>query len=310
MKRGIYLVANHKSQKLCANLIYSIRESGCLLTIYVIHFGGKKIDSTYILNNVEYLMPEEFSQKALNFISELRTVLMDCPLGYLYRFLPLFHDCDEFLYSDNDIVALTNWETLFSYITDYDIVHADEEYTTHGRFNHDKPEEIKNIFGPHALEAAITAGHFVIKKSDKIVEDMRIAMSWFKSNPEIPKKHDQALLHIASLIGGWKALNLCKPPNNWLSSWSGDYRNSLHLITSINSEIKRSISHIHFSGSVPKGNLPMEDLLLSNLSNKSRLNTYSMSWSKEHFAINLISGKIKKIKRRLIRIFKTSIANK
>ena len=51
--KGIYLVANKKSEALCANLIYSIRESGCKLPIRIIHFGGEKIKSSFILNEVE-----------------------------------------------------------------------------------------------------------------------------------------------------------------------------------------------------------------------------------------------------------------
>jgi len=270
MKRGIYLVANANSQELCANLINSIRVSGCNLPIRLIHFGGKMIDSPYLLSETEVLHYENFPEQAKEFIHNLRTVLTDCPLGYLYRFLAWFSDWDEFIYSDNDVVSLSNWENLFDYLNEYDLIHADEEYRTDGKFNYDKPMKIKEIFGDFSLETAFTAGHFVVRKNNSMIEDIDSAIEWFKMNPDVPKKHDQSLIHIASLIGKWKILNLCKAPNNWLSSWAGDYKNTLQIIQELQNK-KTNISHIHYSGGTPKGNLAIQDLLFSISTNKERL---------------------------------------
>jgi hypothetical protein len=270
MKRGIYLVANYKSQEMCENLVFSIRKSGCSLPIRLIHFGGKEINSTYLLEEVEFLHYERFPDDARQFIKNLQSVLTDCPQGFLYRYLAWFSDWDEFLYSDNDIVALCNWEDLFDHLDEFDLVHADEEYTTKGKFNYDKPELVKIAFGEFALESAITAGHIVVKKNNKMIEDIYKAIDWFKKNPHIPKKHDQALLHIASLLGKWEMLNLCKPPFNWLSSWAGDYGNTLEIIQKIQTKAT-NISHLHYSGGEPKGNLAIQDLLFSTKDDKKRL---------------------------------------
>ncbi|NML63652.1 hypothetical protein HHL22_00360 [Hymenobacter sp. RP-2-7] len=270
MKRGIYIVANKKSEQLCKNLIYSIRESGCNLPIRLIHFGGKQISSSYILNQVELLNYSDFSDEAKDFITNLRSVLVECPMGFLYRYLAWFSDWDEFIYSDNDIVALCNWEILFSYLNKYELVHADEEYTTNGLYNYNRPESVKEIFGELSLLSAVTAGHLVVKRNEKMIIDIKNAIEWFKNNPDIPKKHDQSLLHVATLLGSWNILNLCKPPHNWLSSWAGDYKNSLHLVQSIQLNDSR-ISHIHYSGGSPKGNLPIQDLLFSADSERNRL---------------------------------------
>ena len=143
--RGIYLVANLKSQALCENLIYSIRQSGCGLPIKLIHFGGDKVNSAYILSQVELIEISSFPEEGIKFIDNLQTVLTDCPRGYLHRFLAWFGEWDEFIYSDNDIVALMNWEELFTYMPGYDLVHSDEEYLTKGRFNHNKIEFLKKI---------------------------------------------------------------------------------------------------------------------------------------------------------------------
>lgn len=270
LKRGIFLVANLKSQDLCANLIHSVRETGCRLPIRLVHFGGKKIRSSYILNQVEFLEAADFPAEAGEFIAALQSVL-SCPRGFLYRFLPWFSDWDEFIYSDNDIVALTNWEKVLDHLPGYDLVHADREYTTMGRFNYDQPEAIRELFGSAALESAFTAGHFAAKRNLRLISDMRRAIDWFRTHPGIPKNHDQALLHVAALIGSWKLLNLCKPPHNWLSTWAGDYRNSLELILEIqHPRFPVNISHIHYSGSTPQGNLPIEELLFSNLSSRKR----------------------------------------
>ena len=274
MNRGIYLVANRKSQRLCENLIYSIRESGCRLPIRLIHFGGEEIASPYVLEQVELQRFHEYPEDAKQFVLNLRSVLTECPVGFLYRYLAWFSDWDEFIYSDNDVVALHNWENLFDYLPSHDLVHADEEYTTKGRFNYNKPELVQDLFGPLALESAITAGHIVVKRNEQMVTDINNAVEWFKKNPHIPKKHDQSLMHIASLLGKWNMLNLCKPPYNWLSSWAGDYRNSLQLIHKMQLS-GNNISHIHYSGSTPKGNMPIEELLLSDYSQYERLKSLS-----------------------------------
>ena len=272
MKRGIFLVANLKSQSLCANLIHSIRNTGCSLPIRLIHFGGDRIDSEYILNECEILDVADFPAEALDLIESLQSVLTVCPKGFLYRFLAWFSDWDEFIYSDNDVVALCNWENLFEYLPGYHIVHADEEYTTGGKFNYHKPEKVKESFGDTALDSALTAGHFLAKRDYKMLTDLKSAIEWFHLNPDVPIKHDQALIHIASLIGKWKMLNLCRGPHNWLSTWAGDYKNSMDLIHSIQfSNSFKAISHLHYSGNTPQGNLPIEEFLFANLSNEKRL---------------------------------------
>lgn len=310
-------MANLKSQSMCENLIYSIRTSGCTLPIRLIHFGGKPINSKYIFSQVEYLTYDDFSSNAKAFITNLRTVLTDCPLGYLYRFLVFFSDWDEVLYSDNDIVALSNWENMFAYLEENDVVHADEEYTTQGAFNYNKPEKINQIFGKYSLDSALTAGHFIARVQPMFIADMNKAVEWFKQNSDIPKKHDQALLHIASLLGNWRMLNLCKSPHNWLSSWSGDYKNTLDLIQAIQgcsiqqtvsysncskirgddlqkiereSDITKfsTISHIHYSGGSPRGNAAIEDLLYSNITNKARINLLVKVGLQDLFCISLM----------------------
>jgi hypothetical protein len=297
MKRGILLVANKKSEDQAQNLVYSIRNSGCKLPIKLIHFGGNKVSAPDLIKEVELLFFEDFPDEAKGFVEKLRTILTDCPMGFLYRFLGWYIDWDQFIYTDNDIVALCNWEILFDYLDGYDLVHADEEYTTEGRFNYHQPEKAKKIFGDNALQSAITAGHIVINKGERLIHNIEEAIRWFKDNPGIAKKHDQALLHIASLLGEWKTLNLCKEPHNWMSSWSGDHRNSLELIQAIQAGNK--ISHIHYSGGKARGNRAIQDLLYAHLGEKDRLkaqfNTSVRFLSKYHDVNDLLI----KVKRRL-----------
>lgn len=330
MKKGIVLVANYKSQIYCDNLIYSIRESGCTLPIRLIHFGGKPVDSKNILDEVEFLTVDDFPQEAITFINNLRSVLTDCPMGFLYRFLAWFCDWEEFIYADNDIVALTNWERMFEFSADYDLVHADEEYTTQGRFNYLQPNKIEEIFGKDSLLTALTAGHMLVKKSDKMITDMNAAVDWFKENPEIPQKHDQSLLHIASLIGDWKMLNLCKPPYNWLSSWSGDYKNSLDLLQAVqgnNQKKTRSfkswfstlseedkkqyeqqpsfenknitISHLHYSGRGRIGSEAIDDFMFSNQTDENRMMQFFKIQVTDLSNVTYVKGKIMRLKRYL-----------
>lgn len=332
MKKGIILVANLKSQWYCENLIYSIRKSGCQLPIRLIHFGGEPVTSKKILDEVEFLTVDNFSEEAKAFIDNLRSVLTDCPIGFLYRFLGWFSDWEEFIYSDNDIVALMNWERLFDYTQNYDLIHADEEYTTQGIYNYLLPEEIETMFGKGSLSTAMTAGHVLVKKNPKMIADMNAAVDWFKQNPDIPKKHDQSLMHIAALLGDWKLLNLCKPPHKWLSSWTGDYKNSLDLIHAIQGdgdretdsfkmwfsslaeeekkqyeqqsllkEKKVSISHLHYSGRGRIGAEAIDDLMYSSQTNESRMMRFFKVQIADLFYITYIKGQIKRVKRHLKR---------
>jgi len=304
MNRGIYLVANLKSQAMCENLIYSIRESGCTLPIRLIHFGGKAIQSPYVLDQVELLYYETFPDEVKQFIHNLSSVLSECPTGFLYRYIAWFLDWDEFIYSDNDVVALVNWEVLFGYLDGYDLVHADEEYRTHGVFNYYKPELIQQHFGESALDSAITAGHIVVRKSQEMIADINNAVKWFEQYPDIPQRHDQSLMHIASLLGKWKVLNLCKPPHNWLSSWAGDHKNALALILSIQGKSPNTrISHLHFSGGEPSGIKPIHDLLYSCFTAQRRLYLIVSKSLKASSGYSFLAGKksraLKKLKKYL-----------
>ncbi|AWG22200.1 hypothetical protein FFWV33_12085 [Flavobacterium faecale] len=332
MKKGIVIVANLKSQDYAENLIYSIRGSGCSLPIRLIHFGGKAVNSKYILDEVEFLTIDDFSTEAKAFINNLRTVLTDCPMGFLYRFLAWFSDWDEFIYTDNDIVALMDWERLFEFSENYDLVHADEEYTTQGIYNYIQPDKVETIFGKDSLSSAITAGHMVVKKSSKMIVDMNTAVAWFKEQPEIPRKHDQSLLHIAALLGNWRILNLCKFPHNWLSTWSGDYKNSLDLIhaiqggyeqktasfakweakiasenntiiykDSVEKNMNIPISHLHFSGRGRIGAEGVDELMFSSLTDKNRMMRLFKIQLADLFYVTYMKEQIKRIKRYLHR---------
>jgi len=269
VNRGIYLVANRQSEAECRNLIYSIRRCGCNLPIRVILYGGAPLALDPAWNDVRLLSPGDFPAEAPAFVGELRRRIPQCPEGFLRRFLAWFGEFDQFLYSDNDVVALMNWEELFSYLDEYDLVHADEEFTTQGRFNMRQPARFEELMGPGTLQLAITAGHFLCRPRPSHRGDLLSALAWMEAHRDVPIWHDQALLHVAIVLARWPALNLCKPPHNWASSWAGDYKNALDLIRTIQSQ-RRPISHIHYSGGIASGTSPMDELLLSGLSPAER----------------------------------------
>ena len=270
MKRGIYLVANRKSEAECLNLIYSIRRCGCRLPIRVIPFDEKPIRPDAAWEDVRLVRLDDFPQEGRRFLDELTQRMPICPEGLLRRFLAWFGEFDEFLYSDNDVVALMNWEELFSYLGQFEIVHADHEFATHGRFNMRKPDRFAELMGPGSLECAITDGHFLCRPRAQHVADLLRGVTWMEEHPDVPIwHHDQSLVHVTLALAKWPALNLCKPPHNWASSWAGDYVNTLEVFRTIQTE-RRPISHLHFSGGHAGGTNPTEELLLSNLSAKQR----------------------------------------
>ena len=267
--RGIYLVANRKSSEHCHNLIYSIRQCGCRLPIRVIPYGGEPLRLERSFEDVVMVSPDDFPAEGRAFAAELRRRIPQCNPGMLQRFLCWFGEFDEFLYSDNDIVALMNWEELFPYLADYELVHADLEYQTRGKFNLHQPERFEQLVGPGALDRAMTAGHFLCRRTVRQTADLLAAVSWMEAHPEVPKWHDQALLHVTLALTKWPALNLCKAPHNWGSSWAGDYKNSFDVLRMISAS-HQPISHLHYSGGSPTGTAPVDELLYANLPAKER----------------------------------------
>ncbi len=293
----IYTVANKASQEEFANLVFSIRGSGCSLDIILIPFGGEPIVDPGLLAQVKVLPVSSFPPEGIEFLAELGSVLR-CNPGFLRRFLAFFGPYQKFIYTDNDIVALSNWEYFIQKLDFFDLVHADEEYTTCGRFNFRDPRALELDFGNHALESAITAGHFAARKSDLFVDSFPAALSWIKEHADSCFLHDQTLMHVASLLGGWRCLNLCKPPHSWLSSWSGDYLGSLDIIQKV--QHGNRISHLHFSGGpIGAHEQPIDELLLSCLTARQRLLKYLVCSTKSLLGWNSIHRIISKVKRRI-----------
>jgi hypothetical protein len=267
--RGIYLVANRKSSEHCHNLLYSIRQCGCRLPIRIIPYGGEPLRLQHGFEDVALVASEDFPAEGRAFAAALRRRLPQCSPGLLQRFLCWFGEFDEFLYSDNDIVALMNWEEIFPFLADYELVHADQEYTTRGKFNLRQPKRFEELLGPGALDWAMTAGHFLCRRTPRHTADLLAAISWMEAHPEVPKWHDQALLHVTLALAKWPTLNLCKPPHNWASSWAGDYKDSFDVLRTV-SAAHQPISHLHYSGGTPNGTAPIDELLYANLPARER----------------------------------------
>jgi hypothetical protein len=271
--RGIYLVANRISSEHCHNLIYSIRQCGCKLPIRILPYGGEPLALKGKFEDVALVRTEDFPAEGREFVEELGR-RMPCSPGLLRRFLCWFGEFDEFLYSDNDIVALMNWEELFGFLGnhglgDYELVHADHEYRTGGMFNLRQPERFEELLGPGALELALTAGHFLCRPSPRHRDDLLAGLSWMEAHREVPKWHDQALMHVTVALAKWPVLNLCKPPHNWGHTWAGGYKNSFDVLCTVQGA-HHPVSHLHYAGGMPTGTAPVDELLYLNLPAKER----------------------------------------
>jgi hypothetical protein len=266
--RGIYLVANHISSDLCHNLIYTIRQCGCRLPIRILPYGGEPLVLKERFEDVALVRVEDFSAEGREFAAELGRRL-PCNPGLLRRFLCWFGEFDDFLYSDNDIVALMNWEEMFGFLSDpelgvYDLVHADREFIAHGDHNLRQPGRFEELMGPGALDMAITAGHFLCRRSLRQVDDLLAGVSWMEAHREVVKWHDQALMHVTISAAKWRVLNLCKPPHRWGCSWAGSYRNTFDVLHTVQAS-HQPVSHLHYSGGTPSGAAPIDELLYANL---------------------------------------------
>jgi hypothetical protein len=295
---AIYLVANRRSERDCANLVHSIRSSGCQLDIVVIPFGGDGLRNPCLLKEVRVMSPQEFPAEGRKFVEALSSVLSYCPQGFLRRFLAFFGPHERFIYSDNDVVALCDWTELLQHLDKHDLVHADEEYTTAGRFNFRLPAACVESFGLGSLERAITAGHFAAKRLPVFPESMIRALEWMRDHADACYLQDQTMMHIGALMGNWNCLNLCKEPHNWLSSWAGDYANTLALLHKVRAGGR--ISHLHYSGfSTVELVKPIDELLMSNLAPRRRLREVTRAGLRELAGLNAVRHFKGKIKRRV-----------
>lgn len=300
-KRGIYLIANERSAAECYNLIYTIRECGCRLPIRVIPYGGRPLHLEGRVEGAELLSLSDFPSEGLRFLEGLVKRIPQCSPGMLRRFLAWFGEFDEFLYSDNDIVALMNWEELFPHLQQYEIVHADDEYRTRGVFNLFDPDRFEGLLGPGALDVAMTAGHFLCRRSTRHPEDILDALSWMEAHPAIPKWHDQTLLHVTLARAKWPVLNLCKPPYSWASSWAGHYKNLLDVFRIIQ-VTGQSISHLHYSGGIGTGARPMDELLFSRFSPAQRNRRLIWSLVREESGLAALQDLAGRVRRRASRL--------
>jgi hypothetical protein len=295
--RGIYLVANRRSEAECNGLIASIRRCGCRLPIRVIPYGGSPAVLDAGWEGVESLAMTDFSAEGLAFLKELQTRIPECGPGHLRRFLCWFGEFDEFIYSDNDIVALMNWEELFPQLEGHDLVHADCEFTTGGKFNLREPRRFEELTGEGSLEAAFTAGHFLCRRSPGHPADLLAGLAWMEAHRELFIWHDQTLLHVALVLSKWRVLNLCKPPHNWASSWAGDYKDVLELIRTIQVE-RRPISHLHYSGRIGTGLRSIDELLWSSLTEKARNRRQLRALLRQALGLEAMDRQLNRVRRK------------
>jgi hypothetical protein len=297
LTRGIYLIANRQSREECWNLIFSIRGCGCRLPIRIIPYGDEPLRADPKWEDVRLLSINEFSAEGLSFVDELKRRMPQCPMGLLRRFFCWFGEFDEFLYSDNDIVALMNWEELFSYLDTYDLVHADLEHTTNAVYNMRQPARFEELMGPGSLEFAMTAGHFLCRPKPRHRSDLLAGLAWMETHPDVPIWHDQALMHVTLALAKWPVLNLCKPPHNWAGTHAGSYENAWEVIRAIQLG-KRPISHLHFSGGVASGTSAIDELLLVNLPEKERKRKLMRALAWEASGLKAVGGLAKRAARR------------
>jgi hypothetical protein len=304
-RRGIYLVANRRSEAECNNLIASIRRCGCRLPIRVIPYGGRCAVLDARWDGVEQLSMGDFPGEGLAFLAEIESRIPQCSSGHLRRFLCWFGEFDEFLYSDNDVVALMNWEELFPWLENHDLVHADCEFTTGGKFNLREPRRFEELMGGGALGAALTAGHFLCSRSPRHPADLLAGLAWMEAHRDLLIWHDQTLLHVTLLVAQWRVLNLCRPPHNWASSWAGDYKDVLEFVRTIQVEC-RPISHMHYSGRIATGTRSIDELIYSNLTEKQRNRRRLWTLLRQASGLEAMDRQLNRVRRKIEQLTKRS----
>ncbi len=269
MTRGIYLVANKRSERESAHLIYSLRKVGCTLPIVLIPYDDNESEHPVLRAETTRMRVRDFPAEGQEMLARTARLWPETSSGLFRRFLSFYGPFDEFIYSDNDIVALGDWTELFDYLGENDVVHADYEFTTEGKFNYKKPVEMRKLFGPAALDSVLTAGHFVGGEGGGVSPAFAMVPDWVAKNPGVAFHHDQAYFHLAILLAGLRTRNMCRAPDNWPSTWAGDYANALAVVQTAQKREAR-LMHLHYSGWPPDGYHASEELYFSNLTDAKR----------------------------------------
>jgi hypothetical protein len=299
--RGIYLVANRRVERSTSNLIYSIRRSGCTLPILLIPFDDDVPTDRRVREDATLLPVESFPAEARRLV-ELSRLWPRTPAGLFRRFLAWYGPFDEFIYSDNDIVALGDWTAYLEHLSGFDLVHADREYTTGGRYNYPNPGAVERELGADAINRLLTAGHFAAHKRKDITAVFERTLAWIRQHPGIVEEHDQAFLNLAVVLGPLRTQNLCRT-HQWPSSWAGDYRNSLHVVQTAQGPGR--LLHLHYSGGTSGGYAATEDFLQADSTDAERLRHLTAAafqhWSGLHYLRGRFARGLRRRLKKLIR---------
>ena len=298
MTRGIYLVANRRVERIAANLVYTIRQSGCTLPIALIPYDDDLPTHPGLLAETTLLPVESFPAEGQALVATLSQMWPRTSVGLFRRFLAWYGPYDEFIYTDNDIVALGNWAPYFEQLEGFDLVHADQEYLTGGKYNYPDPVALERELGSGALNAMLTAGHFAARRKDEITAVFEKTIAWIRQHPKLANEHDQAFLHLALLLGPLRKQNLCQPPHHWPSTWAGDYRNALAVVQA--AQGPRRLLHLHYSGGVSGGYAASEEFCYADCTDRERARHLVAAAFTHWSGLHYLRGRFAKgLKRRL-----------
>lgn len=269
MTRGIYLVANRRSEREAANLVYSLRRAGCALPIALIPFDDHLPTHPRLLAETTFLQVDTFPQEARDILARIHDLWPKSTGGLFRRLLAWYGPFDEFIYTDNDIVALGDWTPYFDRLDGHDLAHADKEYTTGGIYAYRQPAAVQEKFGPKALDSLYTTGHFAARKRPDMTRIFSATIDWLRTNPDVAHRVDGSFLHLAVLVGGLRIKNLCQPPEDWPSPWAGDYQNALEVVQTV--QRGKPLLQIHYSGWNPDGAAAREEFIFSDCTDAERL---------------------------------------
>jgi len=285
MQRGIYLVTNRRSEREAANLVYSLRRTGCRLPIALIPFDDHVPTHPRLLAETTRMDVASFPQECRTLLAQIHELWPESNGGLFRRMLAWYGPFDEFIYTDNDIVALGDWTPYFDHLDGYDLVHGDKEYTTGGIFAYRQPATVVEAFGPAALDSLYTTGHFASRKNPEMTRIFTATIDWLRAHPDVAYRVDGSLLHLAVLVGKLRIKNLCQAPEDWPSPWAGDYRNALDVVQT--SQRGKPLLQIHYSGGYPDGYEARDEFCFSDCTDTERLRrllwTAVRYWSGAHF---------------------------
>ncbi|MGF1480223.1 MAG: Npun_R2821/Npun_R2822 family protein [Cyanophyceae cyanobacterium] len=256
MSRGIYITANDKVTEQAIALLNSIRLYDPQTPIVLIPYNDH-------YENLARLLAKDYGVKVyadLEVIERLSQKLNDIfgqgffarPINQLRKLACWLGEFDEFLYIDTDVVVFEKLVDNLNYLTDYDFLCCDYQYTG----------GIENVFTSKVIEEKLftqddlldifNSGFWASKKNAISEAELYESFAECAAHPEYfdfsQKTSDQPIINYLVLKRIKRRFNIVRRPGKAPGSWAGSDHFQRKDNILIDPKTNQPLQYLHWAG--------------------------------------------------------------